>query len=82
MNVNADVRLTWTIPEVADLLGISRNRAYELARESAFPVIRLGRRCLVPRAQFMGWLDDQAVLNGKEDTAHGDHQPERTLHPL
>ena len=63
MNMNADQRLTWTIPEVAKLLGVSRDRAYELARDGAFPVIRLGRRRLVPREQFMTWLNRQAGMN-------------------
>jgi len=31
------------------LLGISRNFAYELARRGEIPVIKLGKRKLVPR---------------------------------
>lgn len=45
-------RLTLTVPEAADLLGIGRGLAYELARTGQIPVIRLGRRMLVPRAQL------------------------------
>jgi excisionase family DNA binding protein len=46
-----DIEKKWclTIPEVADLLGISRNFAYELARRGEIPVIRFGKRKLVPR---------------------------------
>ena len=44
---------TLTIPEVAALLGISRNAAYEAARSgelAGVPVIRVGaRRLVVPR---------------------------------
>jgi excisionase family DNA binding protein len=45
-------RLTVTIEEAAKLLGIGRNTAYELARQDRLPVpvIRLGRRIVVPRA--------------------------------
>ena len=39
-----------TIPEVANMLGLSRNFGYELARRGEIPVIRFGRRILVPRA--------------------------------
>jgi excisionase family DNA binding protein len=44
-------RLTYTIAEVAQLLGISRSKAYELVAEGLLPVIPLpGRRKLVARA--------------------------------
>ena len=41
--------LTLTIDETAKLLRISRNTAYTLANEGKLPIIRLGRRLLVPR---------------------------------
>ena len=44
--------LTITIEDAARLLGISRGLAYEAARRGEMPVIRLGRRLLVPRAQL------------------------------
>lgn len=42
---------TVTLDEVASALGIGRNTAYVLARRDEFPVpvIRLGRRLVVPR---------------------------------
>ncbi|MFO8102067.1 MAG: helix-turn-helix domain-containing protein [Dehalococcoidia bacterium] len=43
-------KLTLTVEESARLLGISRGLAYELARTGQIPVIRFGRRMLVPRA--------------------------------
>ena len=45
-------RLTLTVPEAARLLGIGRGLAYELARTGDLPVLRLGKRLLVPRAQL------------------------------
>jgi excisionase family DNA binding protein len=41
-------RRTITIPEVAKLLGIGRNQAYEAARRGEIPVIKIGKRMLVP----------------------------------
>ena len=42
--------LTLTILEAAKILGISRNLAYELAREGTIPSLKLGsRRILVPQ---------------------------------
>jgi excisionase family DNA binding protein len=42
-------RLTLTVEEAAHLLGISRGLAYEMARCGKLPVIRFGRRLLVPK---------------------------------
>ena len=45
----SDDRLTLTVDEAADLLGISRSLAYELVRIGELPSLRLGRRILIPR---------------------------------
>lgn len=42
-------RLTLSVEEAAQVLGISRVDAYELAQQGEIPAIRLGRRILVPR---------------------------------
>jgi excisionase family DNA binding protein len=42
-------RLVLTVTEAGELLGISRAFAYELVARGELPVIRLGRRRLVPR---------------------------------
>ena len=41
--------LTLTVDETAKLLRISRNTAYTLANQGKLPVVRLGRRLLVPK---------------------------------
>ena len=41
--------LTYTVPEVAKLLGISRNLAYEAAKRGDLPTLVIGRRILVSR---------------------------------
>ena len=40
---------TLSIPEAAKVLGIGRSAAYEAARTGEIPVIRIGRRLLVPK---------------------------------
>ena len=40
---------TFTVEEAAKVLGIGRQKAYELAREGKLPVLRLGKRILLPR---------------------------------
>jgi excisionase family DNA binding protein len=45
-----------TVEEAGDRLGISRQHAYKLAREGQLPLMRLGRRYVIPKAAFDKWL--------------------------
>lgn len=56
----SDKRLTLTVPEVAELLGISVISAYNLAKRQDFPAIRVGKRVVVPRVAFDRWLETAA----------------------
>lgn len=43
--------------EVAEMLGISRTKAYELIEGGVLPVIRIGRSVRVPRQGLLAWID-------------------------
>ena len=43
-------KLTLTVAEAAKRLGICRNSAYEAIARGEIPVIRIGKRLLVPKA--------------------------------
>jgi excisionase family DNA binding protein len=45
-------RVTMTVVEAARRLGIGRNQAYEAARRGELPVLRIGKRMVVPVAAF------------------------------
>jgi excisionase family DNA binding protein len=45
----SDQRLTYTVAEAGQLLGVSRGSAYQAARAGQLPTVRIGRRLLVPR---------------------------------
>lgn len=49
--------LTYTVEQVAALLGIARGVAYESVRTGEIPATRVGRRWLIPRRRFHAWLD-------------------------
>ena len=49
---NDDNKLCYTVPEAAALLGLSRNFGYELAKRGEIPIIRFGKRMLVPKEIF------------------------------
>lgn len=52
-----DKRLTFTVPEVAARLGLSRNGVYMAILAKQIPAIRIGRRILVPQAAFQRMLE-------------------------
>ena len=45
------------MPEAAEMLGISRNFGYELVKQKKLPVIRFGKRLLIPRAALEKMLE-------------------------
>ena len=50
-------KVTYTVVEVAELLGISRTSAYECVRRGEIPSLTLGRRVVVPRRAFDAMLE-------------------------
>ena len=42
--------------EIALQMGISLSKAYELTKESDFPIVRVGKRVLIPVTEFQRWL--------------------------
>ena len=52
----ATMPATMTIPEAAELLGISRSAAYRAVTRGEIPTIRIGRRLLVPTAKLYAIL--------------------------
>ena len=49
--------LVLTVKEVAKLLGISRNSAYNLVRSKKLRSIRIGRQIRVPRSALEDYLN-------------------------
>lgn len=60
LNTGIDKRLCITVPEAAGMLVISRNFAYELVRRGQVPVIKFGKRLLIPRAALDKKLEEAA----------------------
>ena len=53
----AQNRLTLTVDEAAEMLGVSRALGYELVARGEIPSLRLGRRIVVPRRSIEAMLD-------------------------
>mgnify|MGYP001188636114 CR=1 FL=1 len=53
-------KMVMTVPEMAVRMGISRPLAYQLARQDSFPVIRVGKRLIIPIKAFELLLSESA----------------------
>jgi len=50
-------KLTYTVEEAGKLLGISRPFAYQMANTGKLPVIRFGKRMVVPKKAIEKMLE-------------------------
>ena len=55
-----EIPLMMNIADVATVLGISRAGAYKLAHSADFPAFQIGKRIVVSREKFLGWLNRQS----------------------
>jgi len=56
-------KLTLSVEEAAKVLGIGRNLCYDKCKSGELPVLRIGRRLLVPRSALLKLLADPKPLN-------------------
>ena len=57
-----DLPLMLSVPEVGEVLGISRAGAYELVRSKGFPKVKIGNRIVVPKDKFIQWIEEQTEV--------------------
>ena len=62
-----DKKLTYSVKEVAELLGLSRNATYQAVWHGDIANIRLGKRLLIPRVAIEAML----TVNGNSRRAKG-----------
>ncbi|MGA2158044.1 MAG: helix-turn-helix domain-containing protein [Dehalococcoidia bacterium] len=56
-------KLTISVEEAGAMLGISRALAYQMANTGKLPILRFGKRMLVPRKAFENMLANAPVDN-------------------
>ena len=54
-----DLPLFLNADTVWKVLGVSPASTYELMHESNFPVLRVGSRMVVPKEQFIRWVNER-----------------------
>lgn len=53
-------KLTISVAELAKMLGISRGVAYQLSRAEGFPILKLGKRTLIPKNALIEWIQNNS----------------------
>ena len=61
-------KLTLTVDEAAKCLGIGRNSAYEAIARGEIPVVKVGKRLLVPKAAL------EILLAAGQSKKNGDNE--------
>lgn len=56
-------KLVYTVKETAKLLNIGMNKAYDLIQQKQIPVVKVGRKFLVPKQALETWLMSTVVGN-------------------
>lgn len=65
MNVE---KVTYSVNECAEILGISAPSLYKLIHEfSDFPVLNAGKRVLIPKVAFEKWLNNPENYQKNKD---------------
>ena len=52
-------KLTITVAEAAEMIGVSKPTIYRITEQQNFPVLRAGRKKVIPIAEFKQWVSNQ-----------------------
>lgn len=52
-----ELPLSLTVDDVGTVMGLSKNKAYELCHMKGFPCVIVGRRMIIPKLAFIKWLE-------------------------
>ena len=53
-----DLPLMLSVPDLTEVLGISRAGAYELVKSEGFPTLHIGNRILIPKEELIAWIKE------------------------
>jgi excisionase family DNA binding protein len=61
MKQQHDYPLALKVKDVAEIMGVCLEKAYDITRRNDFPAIRDGRRIIIPRDAFFKWFNETAL---------------------
>ena len=57
--IDLNKKVTLSVSEVCDVLGVSRPVVYRLLNQDGFPSFKIGTRIVVPRLALEQWANEQ-----------------------
>ena len=60
-------KTTLSVEEMAEVLGVSRQTAYNQIHRKDFPVLRIGKRVLIPKGKLIQWINTHCSGNTESD---------------
>ena len=70
-------KLTLSVTETADLLGVSRPTVYTLIRREDFPAFKVGSRTLIPYSGLVAWVEKQSAPADAATSAEAEDEDRR-----
>ena len=58
-----DDKLTITVDEAAEMIGVGKNIMLNLVKTDGFPAVKFSRKIVINKRQFIQWFDD--LTSGK-----------------
>lgn len=59
-------KLTYSVVEAAEALGVSKTAMYQIIRTEGFPVVVLGSRRLIPIEGLKRWIEERAAIGWQQ----------------
>lgn len=53
-------KLVYTVKEMAEVMSIGLNKAYDMVNSNEVPNIKVGKRIVVPKEQLVKWMAKKA----------------------
>ena len=60
-----ELPLMLSVTDIAEVLGISRAGAYELAKAEGFPSLSIGTRIIIPKDELIAWIKRQTFSSAE-----------------
>lgn len=59
-------RILYRVPELADAIGCSKTKAYELVNKGEIPSVKIGNMLRVPAAALKRFIEERTTGGGKD----------------
>ena len=59
-------RLTYSVKEASQILGLSKNSTYSAILKGEIPCLKIGKRCLIPKVQLERMLSETGKAKGQD----------------